>query len=845
MVLFDRSHPCGLRFFGVIFRVFHVFRGLSSYAQEMNNMQRVSLKRVCREKELWLLVLLGMLYFYRPLFLRETFFFRDLCLRFLPQKQLLANFMQARELPLWDPYLHGGQPYLASIGNSALYPSNLLYAFLPLLTAFNFNIVLHIIGCAAFAYLFARIMGLQPVSSMIAGSIYAFCGYTLSLINLGVLLLTMPYVPLLFLFWHLYLLEGRRRWFFCAVIIGVMQAFAGISEINLLSLLALAGWSLCYPYPQTPLRKLLRWGILVVLIVGIAAVQILPTVEMMLQASRGQGFDYAAFSHWSLAPARLPELILPGFLGDPTKIPWSVHYWGWDLEGGRTPYICSIYFGGVALLLALLGGLDKDAGSVLPFRARLFLLALFGLALLFALGRFMPAFRLLYQYVPFITSFRYPIKFLVAGIFPLALLAGDTANRHFGLRPGALQAKPSARLMIMLWGLAALALLVTGLFGFSDAFAILMQKFFFHRADAAVMRPGITAALLHAAVVWLAVTLLYQARRLRWQAWQAWLLAGLLWADLLSAGAPINPYAPRAFFTAEPPIIAQVRREIGDGKLFRAANPPELTLQVPSADVLWLYRSAFGTLDFYVGAFYHFPVIFHEDFDKLAQIRLMRLKALLESLPWERRLPLLAASGVTVIVAAERLALPGLRLAAEIPNRTNVPFYLYRNERALARTTFVASWEVVNSDIAAAKAMLRPDYDPRKHVILRMPGQVPGISEVPGTFATDVQVPGTSDVPGTVIEKLTANTHAAAFAVSTVRDGYLVFTEPFYPGWRASVDGKPTTILRANYAFSAIFLPAGKHEVQRWYRPNSLLLGILGSLGFCVLLGVTLKLIRR
>lgn len=142
-------------------------------------MRRPHLTVIFKEKEFWLLLLLGILYFYRPLFLGETFFFRDLYLFALPQKRLLVDFISARELPLWDPYLFGGQPYLANIANSALYPFNLLFFIFPLFTAFNLGIVIHAIFCCVATYAFSRIIGLQPLSSFIAGVVYGFCGYTL------------------------------------------------------------------------------------------------------------------------------------------------------------------------------------------------------------------------------------------------------------------------------------------------------------------------------------------------------------------------------------------------------------------------------------------------------------------------------------------------------------------------------------------------------------------------------------------------------------------------------------------------------------------------------------------
>ena len=104
-------------------------------------MQRERFLSLLREKELWILVLLALVYLYRPFFLGETFFFRDLTYDFIPQKQLLTHFIRQGEPPLWDIYRHGGQAYFADPNNSVFHPSNLLYFVLPFFRAFNFTIV--------------------------------------------------------------------------------------------------------------------------------------------------------------------------------------------------------------------------------------------------------------------------------------------------------------------------------------------------------------------------------------------------------------------------------------------------------------------------------------------------------------------------------------------------------------------------------------------------------------------------------------------------------------------------------------------------------------------------------
>lgn len=59
----------------------------------------------------------------------------------------------------------------------------------------------------------------------------------------------------------------------------------------------------------------------------------------------------------------------------------------------------------------------------------------------------------------------------------------------------------------------------------------------------------------------------------------------------------------------------------------------------------------------------------------------------------------------------------------------------------------------------------------------------------------------------------------------TTRDGYLVLSEIFYPGWRATVDGKEVPVERADYLITVLPLPAGTHKVEYRYDPLSLKVG--------------------
>ncbi len=52
--------------------------------------------------------------------------------------------------------------------------------------------------------------------------------------------------------------------------------------------------------------------------------------------------------------------------------------------------------------------------------------------------------------------------------------------------------------------------------------------------------------------------------------------------------------------------------------------------------------------------------------------------------------------------------------------------------------------------------------------------------------------------------------------------GVLVFSEIYYPGWTATVDGQPVELGRVNYILRAINIKPGTHEVVLDFHPTSI-----------------------
>jgi hypothetical protein len=102
---------------------------------------------------------------------------------------------------------------------------------------------------------------------------------------------------------------------------------------------------------------------------------------------------------------------------------------------------------------------------------------------------------------------------------------------------------------------------------------------------------------------------------------------------------------------------------------------------------------------------------------------------------------------------------------------------------------------------------------------------------------------GTSTAQRTEARLTVDDAERVVVAASTDAPAWLVLTDTWFPGWTARLDGAEVPIARANHAFRAVALPAGRHEVEFVFRPRGLRTGAaitLVSLGL-----LTVLLVRR
>lgn len=758
-----------------------------------------SQKSLAIEWPLWVLALLVLALFYKPLFFNEVFFYRDLSAHFIPCKRLLVELVSRGELPLWNPYLQGGSPFMANPNNMVLYPSGLLYFIFNPGYALTLDILFHMFLGIAGAYFLARALGFSRLPGFAAAVIYGFCGPALSLGCFLSWVVAFSLQPWILLFWHLYMTQASKKYFVCTVIAFVLQLLSGVPEFFLLSAGFFAAWTFLFPYTISPGQRLYRLCLVMAFVAVLGAIQIVPAVDLARVSSRSAHLDYSFFTLFSISPKRLPELFLSGFIGR-FDLMGEGRYWGQALGSGVAPFVMSLYFGPTALYLLVMA-LFVDRGP-LSRGVRSFCFAAVGVALLFAMGKYLPGFSWIYRSVPLVTFFRNPSKLVMASVLPAALLVASSLEFHWHPSLSA-AAKKSARILWLLGALFVLILIAR--FAWAGQTSSLAQHYF-QQTSTEAMVAGLTTGWLQAAIMVLLTALLCRTQERRSRIGLVVLLA----MDLVWSGRHINFFAPEDIY-AEPKIVPVIKQHLTQGKLYRTEYASRgFTASFPTPDRFWETHAYDAVLDGYYAANHDIPVIFHSDIDSSAPLRMLYYQTVLNSISWEKKAPLLAAAGVSLILTGEPIPESGLALIDQPASGAGMPLYLYGVPRALPPASFVSSWISRDIDKEAIAAMISPGYDPRRFVVL-------------SGSRSDLQF---HPCDGGLVRPVSERVNSSVYDVQAPCDGYVVFPRPFHSGWRCTVDGRPVSPVRANLIFSAVHVSAGKHTVTSTYLPASVVAGL-------------------
>lgn len=314
----------------------------------------------------------------------------------------LARSVLAGRVPLWNPHVGLGRPFLADIETAAFYPPNLLYLALPPRLALALLLVAHTALLLAGWLRLGRYFAMDRGPAWLTGVAFAASGAVVGAIHKG----QVPYgdaiawLPLIVLLAARLQDQGSlRNGASLALALG-LQLLCGHPQMSWLTWFGLAvlltGRAGCWRALATGLG-----GLALALMAGLtlAAAQLLPFLELVRHGNRSSA-TIAFSSSGALEWTQWASLLVPAGAGPPIVF-------------GASFYI------GSALTIAGLAGLTRLADR----NARA-LAAVAAVGILYSVGERTPAFALLFRTVPGLSSFRFPGRVGVIVTFAILLAAG-------------------------------------------------------------------------------------------------------------------------------------------------------------------------------------------------------------------------------------------------------------------------------------------------------------------------------------------------------------------------------------------------------------------------------------
>lgn len=733
-----------------------------------------------------------------PLLTGRALFWGLPALQFNPWRWYAWENLRQGVIPLWNPLNGMGAPLAANYQLALFYPPGWL-AFLiaalggapAMAWAHTLLVALHLAWAGAGMALLLRTLGMNRLAQTFGGLAFGLCGYFTARTSVFAMIWTGAWLPWVILFASQIAVPGNKtrettRFIPTGLVASLaFMLLAGHAQLSWYTLLLGGAWVLVGGWSQDHWKGMLlaggRFILAGLLAAGIAAIQIIPTGEYLLQSQRAASVDYYLALAYSFWPWRLLGFVAPNLFGSPGL----GNYWGYAAY-----WEDAVYIGLLPFLLALgtvgMIHIRKKAEECQPHSGLVaFLWVIILLAFLLAFGWNTPVFPFLYRHIPTFNMFQAPTRYTILVVFALALLAG--IGTHRWRKPGGRRLRGLKRVIV-----AAFAVTI----GAGASYFLLkgIRIASFVPATALAGMWGLGAGLL-------VLRMPPVDETKRWQRW-SWVAAAWVATDLLAAAWGLAPSAPADLYKANDPATAPVQTALNGGRVY-------LSQKEEYAIKFWRFFrfGDFGALENWdhiratllpnLNLLDGIPSA--NNFDPLVPARYATWMQRLEKMTSEERAPWLEIMGVSLIEQIDVTIPKGVEyLPLPKPRReywTSCAFSIEGEESAYSKIREL----LVEND--------------RDWVVLESAGLLPGCQK--DSTAT--------------IRNTGENGGEMTYEVNAGQNGWLVTADTWYPGWEVTVDGTSTHILRANDLFRAIAVPAGSHTIVFRYRPRSYLLGALIS----------------
>lgn len=737
---------------------------------------------------------LACLFFKDLLSLRMTFISGDYLQQFFPWSGFYADNIKNFHLPLWTKHVQSGFPLFAEGQVGMLYPLNIFFFYLlPFKVAYNYSFLFHFILAGLFMHLYAKKIGIDTTGAFLASVLLCFGSvYAGSFINVSTLKSLCFFPAVLFLFENYISSEKRHMGNF--LLIGAVwgvQLLAGSVQMTFYSI----GFCVLYFLFRAHMARRSIFSIpagivcaaLIALMISLP--QLYATFELAQHSNRsGQTLDFALWN--SFSPAALTGLVLPSF--------------GAVFTRNNVIYISLL---GLFFALASFVNTRKD-------RMNMLMLGLFTAALLFAFGRYGLLYPIFLRLIKFY-SFRAPSKFIYFAVFFLSILSAKGFGSFFSEKTRALSSKAHRSFIAVVAVTGGIFLAVKAIVRFFGPSVLAILKRYvagniygkpFHRfsldmymdkvEDAFALLQdklsfaypftfyGAVMMILTVAIIF--IVLKYREKRFVKYGCLAFIVLDLLVYSFYFEG-PRSSLGRFDDIDIKHPRVYEMLKD--DEALYRI-YPFGRKENLPG----WAYFSSNMAHDIDSIGLYT-PLINSDYFFKLKDLGIVD-------------------DSIGAVMPKKEIISEKKDLLQEL------------------NVKYIVSSEELDHDFLTERVQEKGIY------LYEFGGFLPRFRFSPSTGSDDKQE---ADIR---VGEYTSG--QAEVSVASDRDGFLIFSEKYYPGWKAYVDGADAEIVKYSDIFMAVKIPQGRHTVIFMYKPSYLkILLPVQAAGFLIVLLWAVNHVRK
>jgi hypothetical protein len=750
----------------------------------------------------------------------ETFVVRDYGFFAYPLAHFQQECFRHGELPLWDPYNNCGVPFLAQWNTMPLYPPALIYLLLPLQWSLSFFCLLHLWFAGFGMFFLARRWTGNSFAAAFAGVAFAFNGLTLNLLMWPSHIATLSWMPWVVLAVELAWREGGRK-IILAAFASALQMLAGGPEIIFLTwILLLALWLQQFVKGESPrISMLWRFLLVVALVIALAAIQLLPFLDLAAHSQRGAGY---ADTRWSMPGWGWANFLVPMAFGRTWTEGVFFQY--------EQSWTSSYYLGIGTLWLALL--------AVWKVRdRRVWLLGAMAIvALILALGENTFVYPALRKIIPLLSLMTYPIKYIIFVAFSAPLLAAFALAQFYSLSStkggggrgeeadcsktqipspppstgfgGAREKTFSPQHFQTSRLLAIGAILLTLIAGI----LFWAWRFPFQTDD---VHTTLLNGLSRAAFLILTGVLLFALTRKHTPGLRRiapLILILTVWLDVYTHEPAQNPTVPPTVYElnlARARLAMQPQPALGES---RAMVTPTAAMD-----------------------FIHFALSDPKNNYLAKRLGYCANCNLLDAVPkvdgFFSLVPRENDGLISLLYGATNANFPRLNDFLGVSQITAPDeFFHWQPRRTFLPLVTAGQKPVFLDDAGTLRALAQPDFDGGKMVFL--PPETKSL--VTATNQTTARVLSSQ-----------FKTQRMDIEVEAAEPSLVVVAQTYYHNWHAYVDDQPAHLLRANYAFQAFQVPAGRHQVRLVYEDRVFQFGAAVSICMMVNCFIFLHWLRK